>query len=143
MEFKEIYPWEDRLQYRFASAYQVEINCRIGKIKEAEVWAEPFRGKTYDQIRFMDFFFYDVLAQVLIELNQLDEAQDLLEVLLGTSKQAEAAQLEAQTLGRLSIVPTRWAIQMQRSLCWNVRSSLQCLKVISALLLTKGMIWLN
>jgi LuxR family maltose regulon positive regulatory protein len=103
-DFKKIYPWENRLQYRFASAHQTEIHLRVGNIKEAQVWAESFRVKPCEHIRFMDFLFYDVLAQVLIENGQFDEARDLLEILLAISEQAGAAQLEAQTLGRLSLV---------------------------------------
>ena len=103
-EFKDSYPWEDRLQYQFASAHQAEIHLRVGKIKEAEAWAASFRKKTYDSIQFLDFLFYDVLAQVFIEKDQLDEAQSLLEMLLVTSKQAGTTQLEAQTLARWSLV---------------------------------------
>jgi LuxR family maltose regulon positive regulatory protein len=102
--FKEIYPWVNRLQYRFASAHETEIHLRVGNHKEVDYWSGSCGVNLSDCIQFLDFLFYDVLAQVLIARGQLDDAKALLERLLVLSEKTGAVQYKIRTLGRKSLV---------------------------------------
>jgi LuxR family maltose regulon positive regulatory protein len=103
-EFKETYPSEQRWQYKIASAIETEIHLHTGNLQGANDWMESCGLSLDDQIQFMDFQFYDVLAQVLIARGQLSDAQVLLERLLRIAEETGAAEDEIRTLGRLALI---------------------------------------
>jgi LuxR family maltose regulon positive regulatory protein len=103
-EFKETYPSEHRLQYKIASAIETEIHLHTGNLQGANDWMESCGLSLDDHIQFMDFQFYDVLAQVLIAGGQLSDAQVMLERLLKIAEETGAVEYEIRTLGRIALV---------------------------------------
>jgi LuxR family maltose regulon positive regulatory protein len=103
-EFMEIYPWENRIQYKFAMAHEAVLHLIVGNLRQANDWADS-NGLSYsDDIRFLEFPLYDALVQVLIAREDMDEALVLLEKLLKLSEQTGAVHYQMQTLGRMSLV---------------------------------------
>jgi len=103
-QLKESYPFEQRFQYKFASALETQIHLRAGNLQMAEDWMKSCGLRLDDHIRFLDFQSYDVLAQVLITGGQLSDAQVLLERLLKIAEETGAVEYEIRTLGRRALV---------------------------------------
>ena len=61
-EFKEIHPWEDRVQYKYASAHETEIYLLTGNLRGLMIGWSFVALSLSDQIHFLDFLFYDVFA---------------------------------------------------------------------------------
>ena len=103
-EFIEKYPFESRFQYQTALAYKAELAVRKVDIRSANNWVQSSGLQVGDDIRFLQFKFYDVLAQVLIIKKKLSEARVLLEKLLKIAVESDAVQYEIQTRGRMALL---------------------------------------
>jgi LuxR family maltose regulon positive regulatory protein len=103
-QLKESYPFEQRFQYKFASALETQIQLRAGNVQMAENWMKSSGLQLDDHIRFLDFQSYDVLAQVLIAGGQLSDAEVLLDRLLKVVEETGAVEYEIRTLGRRAMI---------------------------------------
>jgi LuxR family maltose regulon positive regulatory protein len=103
-EFMQKFPFESRFQYRTALAYQAELALRIGDVQSAEHWAQSSGLQVSDNIPFLLYKFYDVLAQVLIAQKKYADARPLMEKLLRTAVESGAVELEIQARGRMALM---------------------------------------
>lgn len=103
-EFKVTYPWEHRIQYKFASAIEAEIQLKAGNLYWASEWFESCGVNTSDRIQFLSLRFYDVMTQVLIARGRLSDAQDLITQVLAFTVQAGAVEYQIRLLGRMALV---------------------------------------
>lgn len=103
-EFKATYPWEHRIQYKFVSAIEAEIQIKAGNLLRAMELLESCEIDTNDRVQFLTLQFYDVLTQVLIASGQLSDANNLLRRLLAFAEKAGAVEYEIRFLGRKALV---------------------------------------
>jgi len=103
-EFIENYPFESRFQYQTALAYKAELAVRKADIRSADNWVHSSGLRLGDDIQFLQFKFYDVLAQVLIIKKKFADARVLLEKLLRVAIESGAVQHEIRTRGRIALI---------------------------------------
>ena len=103
-EFMESYPFESRFQYQTALAYRAELAVRKADIRSADNWVHASGLRVSDDIQFLQFKFYDVLAQVLMIKKQFADARVLLDKLLRIAVESGAVQYEIRTRGRMALI---------------------------------------
>jgi len=103
-EFIEKYPFENRFQYQTALAYKAELALRKGDIQGADFWVQSSGLQMNDEIRYLHFKFYDVLAYVWIIQKKFADARVLLEKLLGIAVVSGAVGYAIHTRGRLALI---------------------------------------
>ena len=103
-EFIEKYPFESRFQYQTALAYKAELAVWKADIQSADFWVQSSGLRVSDNIQYLQFKFYDVLAQVLIVQKKFADARVLLKKLLRIAVESGAVEHEIRTRGRLALV---------------------------------------
>jgi LuxR family maltose regulon positive regulatory protein len=103
-EFIDKYPYESRYQCKMALAYKAELALRGEDIQSAASWVKSSGLQISDDIRFVQFKFYDVLAQVFIAEDKLEDAYLLLEKILRLTVDSGAVVHEIRTRGRMAML---------------------------------------
>jgi len=106
-EFKETYPWDHRIQFKFVSALEAEIQLKAGNLDWANEWLASCEVSPNEPVQFLTLQFFELLAQILIARGQLSAAQDLITRILAFTEQAGAVESQIRMLGRMALVLRR------------------------------------